>query len=259
MEHKKIIKCDCCICKAKRGEYKGKNNPFYGKKHSEIVLKKMRQPRSKEACQRMRMNKYKPDMSGKNNPMFGKHHSKKTIEKMRNIKIDKIPSDKTRIKMSKAQKGKHDGKKNAMFGKHHTNESNDKRRKTRGETARRLGYYHSEQTIKKILKSVQAKPNKFETRALVYLNLIYNNKFKYTGDGSFIVNHRSADAYSKELNTVVLFNGIYWHLLRLGYENSEESKKIIETKESIPFVSAGYKVIFIWEDELNELIRKYGG
>lgn len=115
---------------------------------------------------------------------------------------------------------------------------------------------HKEKVIKNTLKAISLRPNKFEMRALNYLNIIYNNKFKYTGDGSFIVNNRSADAYAKELNTIALFNGIYWHLEKRGYEINEKNKRIVEKFESQPFVSSGYKVIFIWEDELNQLNRQ---
>jgi len=113
-----------------------------------------------------------------------------------------------------------------------------------------------EQRIKNLLKIVNARPNKFETRALAYLELIYPNKFKYTGNGSFIVSNRSADAYSKELNTIALFNGCYWHLKRKGYEITEENKRIVERFESQPFLNADYKVLFIWEDELKLILKK---
>jgi hypothetical protein len=109
---------------------------------------------------------------------------------------------------------------------------------------------HTRNNITAVLKSCCARPNKFEVRALAHLNLAYNNKFKYTGDGSFIVNHRSADAYCEELKIVALFNGIYWHLERYGFQTTEQAKGAVELIESIPFLEAGYKVIFIWEDEV---------
>ena len=34
-------KCQCMICKSKRGEYNGKNNPFYGKKHTKTTKRKL--------------------------------------------------------------------------------------------------------------------------------------------------------------------------------------------------------------------------
>lgn len=109
--------------------------------------------------------------------------------------------------------------------------------------------------IEKAMKATCRRPNKFEVRALNYLNIIYENKFKYTGNGSLIINCRSADAYSKKLNTIALFHGIYWHLKRYGLEITEENKRSAEKIDSLPFISAGYKVIFIWEDELDGLFN----
>lgn len=105
------------------------------------------------------------------------------------------------------------------------------------------------------LKSVCQRPNKFEFHCIEYLNRVYPNKFIYTGNGSFIVNNRSADAYSKELSTVALFNGVYWHLKHLGLEYTEENKRLREKIEAAPFLQASYKVIFIWEDELNQMLK----
>ena len=35
------INCQCCICKARRGEYKGKNNLFYNKKHTRETIRQL--------------------------------------------------------------------------------------------------------------------------------------------------------------------------------------------------------------------------
>ena len=118
-----------------------------------------------------------------------------------------------------------------------------------------IGKKQSKETIRKRLIKIQASPNNFETNALTYVNDIYNNRVRYTGDGSLIINGRSADAELLGTKTVFLFNGIYWHLGKYGFENTEQAKGAIELIESIPFLEAGYKVIFIWEDDLNKLIR----
>lgn len=97
-------------------------------------------------------------------------------------------------------------------------------------------------------------PNGFEVRCMAHMESVFPGKFEYVGDGSMMVNHRSADAYSKELNTVALFHGCYWHLKKFGLEVTEENKRSVEKVDSLPFLSAGYKVIFIWEDELNKII-----
>lgn len=119
----------------------------------------------------------------------------------------------------------------------------------------RLGKKLSNSHIRNMLKAGCKHPNKFETNALNYLNIIYGGKFKYTGDGSFIVNHRSADAYSEELNAIALFHGVYWHLKIKGLKITEKNKRSVEKVDSLPFLSSGYKVIFIWEDEINKLIE----
>jgi hypothetical protein len=102
----------------------------------------------------------------------------------------------------------------------------------------------------KILKSNLTKPNKFEIRALQYLEKIYPGKFSYCGDGSLVINGRSPDAIDTKTKTVALLNGYYWHLKKRGLEVNDINKRIVENIESEPFVSAGYKVIFVWEDEI---------
>jgi len=98
------------------------------------------------------------------------------------------------------------------------------------------------------------RPNKFERVCMSKLNQLYGDKFIYTGNGTKIVNHKSADAYSEELNTVALFHGCYFHLEKAGLELTEENKRAVEKVDSIPFLLAGYKVIVIWEDELDKVI-----
>ena len=55
---------------------KGKNNPFYGKKHSEKSIQKMIAAKL-----------------GKNNPMYGKHHSEETKQKLRELAIKRIENN----------------------------------------------------------------------------------------------------------------------------------------------------------------------
>jgi len=109
--------------------------------------------------------------------------------------------------------------------------------------------------IRNSLKACCARPNKFETRALAYANLIYNNRVRYTGNGSLIINGKSADAELVGTKTIFLFHGYYWHLKRFGLEITEENKRVVEKVDSAPFLAAGYKVIFIWEDEIDKLME----
>lgn len=100
------------------------------------------------------------------------------------------------------------------------------------------------------LKAVNKCPNKFEERALAYLEILYPRRFSYTGNGTCIINGKSADAVDLENRTVALFNGVYWHLKRKGLEITEENKRLRERIEAEPFNEAGYRVIFLWEDEI---------
>lgn len=59
--------------KAKKTNWLGKNNPFYGRRHS-----------TKWKSQESRRKK------GKNNPMYGKRHSQSTIRKMRQAMMRRL-------------------------------------------------------------------------------------------------------------------------------------------------------------------------
>ena len=65
----------------------GKNNPFYGKKHSRKT--------------RIKMSKNHVNISGKNNPNYGKIVSNETRNKMSKAHIGKQLSEETKYKMSK--------------------------------------------------------------------------------------------------------------------------------------------------------------
>jgi hypothetical protein len=208
----------------------------------------------------------------------GYHHSSKTIEKIKFSQTGNVHSKESYIQSTNTRnqtiknrgylhtseakrKFARPGPSNANYGKIWLHKVIEGKRKCHMTAKEDIEKYLSEgwligmgfspeSQIKNILKAVCTRPNKFETRALGYLNQIYNNKFKYTGDGSFIVNHRSADAYSEKLKTVALFNGTYYHLKIDKLDVTEENKRMVEAREAPPFMLAGYKVIFIWEDEV---------
>ena len=118
---------------------------------------------------------------------------------------------------------------------------------------RRLSTKH----LKRVLKARFIRPNKFETLALEHINTIYSNRFIYCGDGSVVINGRSPDAIDYKTNTVALFHGVYWHLRKRGLDINEENKKRVSAEDACPFIFAGYKVIVIWEDELDKIVT-YG-
>jgi len=173
---------------------------------------------------------------------WGEKHSQ-TLKGRPNFKLRGHPalSSKERsLKLSLATKGK---PKHTEESKRKIGLANSKPKPPRTEQ-------HQYNLTTAILKSVCASPNKFEISCFDYLNKKYPNKFKYVGDGSVLINGKSPDFISEELKTVVLAHGNYWHLTLKNLEINEENKRETEKIDSSPFLKAGYKVLFIWEDEL---------
>lgn len=115
-------------------------------------------------------------------------------------------------------------------------------------TAHLIGKKHTAEHTKHILAKVCARPNKFETFCAQYLEGLFPGQFVYCGDGSRIINLRSPDFVCEEIKTVVLCHGLYWHLFKFGLKNTQEDRNKVELHDSIPFLSAGYEVWFIWEN-----------
>lgn len=107
---------------------------------------------------------------------------------------------------------------------------------------------YKNQFISNILSKTCQRPNKFERNCEILLGKQFPDKFKYCGNGSVIINGKSPDFISEELQTVVLCHGVYWHLFKDGL--TLEDKPSVELVDSKPFINAGYKVWFIWEDEI---------
>lgn len=200
--------------------------------------------------------------------LTGFKQSEEHIKNRSTVMIGKVQSEETKLKRSKSMLGKKLICKNpeerskklslAMKGiSKHTEESKKKIGLKNSKPKPPRTKEHQERLNKSILKAVCASPNKFEVRALKYVNSLYDNKVKYTGDGSLIINGKSADAELIGEKLVFLFNGCYYHLTLKNLEITEENKRIVEQYESLPFLQAGYKVVFIWEDEINKLLKVF--
>lgn len=89
-----VNKCLCASCKSIRGEYKGKNNPMYGKKRPDLSERNREFPpqlgkirldlrgnnsptKRKEVRQKISLKLRKS-----NHPLYGKHHSTNAKRKM---------------------------------------------------------------------------------------------------------------------------------------------------------------------------------
>ena len=71
--------------------FKGENNPFFGKHHSDETRRKMRE--------------HHADISGSRNPFYGKRHSEESIEKMSESHKGQVSWNKGK-KLTEAQKSK---------------------------------------------------------------------------------------------------------------------------------------------------------
>ena len=143
---------------SKKGMYRGKNNPFYGKKHSKEARARISMARKGKTLSaetrakisakgkgrkvseetrarigrarkgRKHSAETKAKMSGKNNHFYGKKHSEATRKKMRDKRKGKKPnlgkkhSAETREKIGAANKGKN----NPFYGKKHSEEARKK-------------------------------------------------------------------------------------------------------------------------------------
>ena len=66
----------------------GKNNPMYGKKHSEITKIKIgEKSKGRIIFSEEQKNELRKRASGENNPFYGKHHSDETKKKLRDLKL----------------------------------------------------------------------------------------------------------------------------------------------------------------------------
>lgn len=115
---------------------KGKNNPFYGKKHTEETRKLISiaaQNRTGWTHSEESKTKMSNSQLGSKNHNYGKQASEETRNKLRLANTGRITSEETKKKISKSNKGNSKlrkfGESNPFFGKHHTQDTIDKIRK----------------------------------------------------------------------------------------------------------------------------------
>lgn len=257
----------------------GKNNPMFGKHHSEETRKKIRDSM--------------PDNSGGNNPMFGKHHSEETKKKMSEVHSN--PSEGTRKKMSIAKIGNKyclgnkltdeakkkiseatRGQNHPLFGKKHTEQTKEKigntnRGKIRSdETKKKIGnasrgrpswnlgkktpkevrekmsrttknQWQNPKFAEKMLKAFDIKPTKPETQMNNLLQELFPREYKYVGDGEFWIAGKNPDFINvNSKKKIIEVYGEYWH-------RNDNPKDRIDLFE--PY---GYQTLIIWEDDLRE-------
>jgi len=108
----------------------GKNNSFYGKKHSEEVRKMLKEKGKRQAGKRHpcygkslsdeHKRKISNSLIGSKNPFYGKKHKTETRLKISEMAKNRIMSEETKNKISNTLKTKCIGDKNPFYGKAHT-------------------------------------------------------------------------------------------------------------------------------------------
>jgi len=103
--------CYSCSMKLRSKKYTGKNNPFYGKRHSKKVIEKLKVPSAHCKTKWFRELRRK-QTTGKNNPMYGKNWYDFWVKKY-GVKEAKVKLKKHKERKSIASSGKN----NSMYGR----------------------------------------------------------------------------------------------------------------------------------------------
>lgn len=191
----------------------GENNPFYGKKHTDEFIEKMKSERK---------NWY----HGENNPFYGKKHSEETKEKIRNS----LPDMK--------------GENNPFFGKTHTVDVRNRQSEFMKNNLDRwdfskMGVLSANKRPKK------TKPEKITEQKLKELGI----KFKY----NFILHGKAQYDFLINDNIILEVHGDYWHGNPEFYEVLNDRQKYKQSRdlEKKKFANEnGYVYYYIWENDI---------
>ena len=181
------------------------------------------------------------NLRGENSPKYGKESwctgITKELDKRLEIAGEKISvTRKIFFQTDKGQQWLDDnlrGEKSPSYGRHHTIEAKQKLSKAH------LGKSHSEEHLRKILKSAHLSPNKKEQYLDWLLQEIFPNEYKFVGDGSVIIGGKCPDFINTngQKKLIEMF-GDYWH------KGDDEGNRIFQ------FKLFGFDTLVIWEHEL---------
>lgn len=96
--------------------------------------------------------------------------------------------------------------------------------------------------IKKMEIRLSIRPNIPETFLMNFLNELFPNEWKYTGDFSFMINGKNPDFIHMDYKKCIEHYGHYWH------QNDDPQTRINFFKNN------GWDCLIVWQDELNDLI-----
>ncbi len=116
---------------------------------------------------------------------------------------------------------------------------NKEYQKINSETSSRL--WKNDEYVKKQIKSRKLTPNKAELSLNFILNNILPDKYRFVGNGEFILAGKCPDFVDNDSNKIIELYGNYWH----RHDNPSHRIDL--------FKKHGYKTLIIWEKELKDL------
>jgi len=99
--------------------------------------------------------------------------------------------------------------------------------------------------LKSLYKTLKIKPNKPEKILLLILSNLFQNQYKYVGNGKIIIDGFNPDFIDKKNKKIIELFGDYWH-------NIPEAIKRDKGRIAC-YLKKGYKLLIIWEHELENL------
>jgi len=217
--HKKD--CQCCICRAIRGETSGRNNPFYGKKHTISTKKEISKTHK-----------------GKNNYSY---IDGRTLINNHCLDCGK----KIKYNSKRCYKCANTKKLNPQYGKHQTDKTKNKISKASIKNWTNPVY--RDKVIKLSNLGMHLRPNTPEK----ILHKLLPKSFKYVGNKNFRIDRYNPDFVDLKQKKIIELFGDYWHNLDSYKERDKRKLKI--------YKEYGYKTLIIWQRELkniNKVINK---
>lgn len=101
--------------------------------------------------------------------------------------------------------------------------------------------------VRNILKGNSMKPTKPENEVIMILSDLYQNEWKYVGDGEVILGGKNPDIINVNgYKAIIEVNGTYWH----SKKHRKECPFLHELQRIDHFKKFGYFTLVIWEHEL---------
>ena len=178
----------------------------------------------------------------------GSHMCRSCWRKTRDINVSKRPE--VREKISRK-----------LSGRVFTDEWKQKLSTSAKIVARNRWDNNTNNVREKINSAGVSRPNKEEIRILNVLNSLFEQDFKYVGNGSYFIDGYNPDFINKNEDRIIEFFGNYWHAnpSMFGKEQVVMGRLVAKNiwKKDFDkinhFVSKGFKVCVVWGTELKNI------